>query len=270
MPLLKAALRRVLALSVYRNRQVVYVYGMRRSGNHACINWLLNALEADRVGWAELANHVKQSTSSKTVFINELNMLSAREYLKTLFFHYRVFRQAKQIILSCEDVAAAYGNDWRIPASATRIKIIRSTLNLLASRFQNLNKKAQLGYGHSRQSMGASFFHKLRSLQNDTDSMPWELDRWSVDSNWRREFLHQLDLTADLTPDISKEGGGSSFTGRGAIPTAAELTERFRNVEPQPAFRTFLGRAATEWGSLFTPDEQQKIAALLASESVAG
>lgn len=245
-----------------RAERVFFVYGMRRAGNHACVGWLINALEGDAVTLIEspLIKNFNYSSSGKTFFINDVSTLDNRSYLKHLYRDLKPVRQARFIIISAEDMDASYGGSWRIPGRSEAILVRRSTLNLVASRFQNLNRRAREGLGARMQSMGPRFFATLRANLASPRGSIWYFERWHDDVPWRRRFLANLGLEHDILPPMV--GLGSSFSESRALPGADLLSQRFTMVEPRDAWKSFIGKAACEFPDIFSAEELAAIQAM--------
>lgn len=126
---------------------------------------------------------------------------------------------------------------------------------MMASRYQRLNFAARVGRGLPLQNMDEYFFSTLRANLSTESGAVWEFERWNSDSQWRRNFLRQLDLQDDITPAISDEGKGSSFSGLRVQPKAAELEQRFNMVEPWDPWVTFIQASASANPDLFRADE---------------
>ena len=130
----------------------------------------------------------------------------------------------------------------------------------MASRFQNLNRRAQEGIGASMQSMQSKFFAALTDHINNPQGSIWQFERWCEDEEWRKEFLARLGLDHDITP--SMVGLGSSFGNRLAQPSSSQLSERFRSVEPRTPWLAFIRHAASEYPDVFSTEELTSIRTL--------
>lgn len=244
--------------------RVFYVYGMRRSGNHACIGWLVNALEGNEVKLVESrqVNNFNYSDSGYTCFINDVSTMNGRRFVKSVFQDMKRIRNAQFIIISSEDEDATYRQHWRIPGRSETILVRRNTLNLIASRYQNLNRRAQEGIGASMQSMGRKFFATLNEHINSPQGLVWQFEQWCDDELWRKNFLEQLGLNHDITPPMV--GLGSSFGNRLEQPSTDQMNERFKSVEPRQPWIEFVNRVALEYPEILSADELASIRALAA------
>lgn len=245
-----------------RADRVFFVYGMRRAGNHACVGWLANALEGEAVTLIESqrVNNFNYSSTGKTFFINDISTIHSPKYLKLLYEDLSNIRRARFIIISVEDKDAAYGDGWRVPARSEAILVRRSTLNLMASRFQNLNRRAREGLGASLQSMKGKFFATLKAIMESPRGAVWEFERWHDDAAWRSRFLANLGLEHDITPP--KVGLGSSFSADRSVSSTAQTSRRYAMVEPRDAWIAFIQNAALEFPEVFSAEELESIRTL--------
>ncbi len=245
-----------------RAQRVFFVYGMRRSGNHACVGWLANALEGKSVNLIQSpqVSNFNYSDTGQTFFVNDVSTMASRRYLKTLYRDLGKIRRARFIVVSAEDQDAAYADNWRIPARSELILVRRNTLNLMASRFQNLNRRAREGHGASMQSMKARFFATLRANLECPRGAVWEFDRWHDDEAWRHRFLTELGLTYDIAPAMV--GLGSSFSWNRTLPASEKMNQRFMMVEPWDAWVSFIKESASKFPEVFSAAELASIQAL--------
>ncbi|MGH9623734.1 MAG: hypothetical protein ACRD4G_05275 [Bryobacteraceae bacterium] len=236
---------------------------MRRSGNHACVGWLVNALEGCVVNFVENSDvrNFNYSDSGRTCFINDVSTINGQKYIKTIRRERRKIEQAQFIVISAEDEDSRYAEQWRIPHRSETILVRRNALNLMASRFQNLNRRARQGLGISMQSMDARFFTTLSANLQSPRGTVWELERWHCDPAWRKTFLASLGLEHDIAPP--SVGLGSSFTqDRGLAPTD-QLNQRFAMVEPRDAWMRFIRDAVSRHPGVFSPTEQESVRAMV-------
>jgi len=94
-----------LAISCLMPGRKVFVFsGLRRSGNHAIIHWVMNGLESQSTEYHSVGPFwFSVSGSGKTVFLNNVNMVPPQKYLKALFEYRKYLSDAEQILISCED-----------------------------------------------------------------------------------------------------------------------------------------------------------------------
>lgn len=242
-----------------RAERIFFVYGMRRAGNHACVGWLANALEGEAVTLIESpgVSNFNYSSTGKTFFINDISTIHSRRYLKLLYEDLGKIRRSRFIIISAEDRDATYGDEWRVPARREMVLVRRGTLNLMASRFQNLNRRAREGLGASMQSMKAKFFATLQANLASPRGVVWDFELWHDDEEWREAFLSKLGLEHDILP--STVGLGSSFSSDRQVAPKDKVAQRFTMVEPRDAWMSFIQTAASQYPDVFTPEEHESI-----------
>ena len=219
-----------------KNKKVFVVCGMRRSGNHAFINWFLNALEETETSFEELkGDRVSVSKSGKTIFFNESSFYGLKFFLKLLLDSKEAISNSNNVIISLEDYVPRGKFDPYCPKRATKIIIKRSTLNLVASRLKRAIDQAQAGRDRGDMAINEPFFSKLHwiySQQDFTGHVCWSFDDWLVDDNhYRQSFLRKFNLTFNAMPHMSTQGGGSSFSGQSKIPTPEEMQSRWSAVD---------------------------------------
>lgn len=223
-------LRRKIA-RLTEGKTVFYVTGMRRSGNHACIGWLANALEgrSTELKLDSEYSPLRVSQSGDTVCLNEVNMVEPRRYLAILKHARERLSRCKHLIVSTEDVGPDYAS-WRIPEPKHRIYVRRGLLNLVASRVRALHNSAASGVIQPRMRIGPAFFRALKAWSNPpSDFHAWDFDKWLQCSEYRSRFLAKLELSDDIAPPMNASGNGSSFSGMRA-PTTEEMMIRFAQV----------------------------------------
>lgn len=217
--------------------RLIIVTGMRRSGNHAIINWLVNALESTA---SELEypppGRIGVTSSGRVAHINDLPVRRNGVFYDEVHARLDLLNHASSIILSVEDrrIDDRFERMLALPTATQRVHVRRSTLNLLASRIEGLRRNHRLGRKHSGLEITQQL---LDTMAYNYKSLPdsWTLvdfDRWLTDGDtYRRSLLNALELTVDIEPAISRHGDGSSFTARQKIPTSNELNSRWSAIE---------------------------------------
>ncbi|MEA3381949.1 MAG: hypothetical protein U9Q87_14030 [Pseudomonadota bacterium] len=221
---------------ILRKKKVLVICGMRRSGNHACINWLLNSLEEVDTSFFELdGDRVSVSESRKTLFFNEASFYRLRFFLGLLHSSKTSLRCARNVIISLEDYTPSDEFSPYAPKGSTIIVVKRTPLNLIASRLQRALNQAKNGKDRGDMSIDEIFFQRLHWInrQTDLDSLVcWSFDEWLLDNeDYRQKFLEKLGLHFNLPPKISTHGGGSSFTGKERVPSTGEIQNRWNSIE---------------------------------------
>lgn len=201
-------------------------YGLRRSGNHAILEWLIQNLGGS--GEREVIKHRRLISVNSAAYINEANTFSSLEKLQE--YHSLVDKTHESLIVAYEDV----GFDYILPVSKgyKNIVIIRDIPNLFASRY----KKGQ-AYGHSydygvmridEKAVELWKEHAITGLNGDAILIQFE--KWLDSKEYRDEISSKFNVTNyDITDTITEFGEGSSFSGQ-RKPTAEELKNRSKQV----------------------------------------
>ena len=185
---------------VTRNARVFLVAGCRRSGNHALVDWVANALEERQVDLLRdpTYGHFNSTVSMRTVFINEMNNMTGNQYFRMFLSKRRDLMRCEFLIISLEDALQSTSyTSWRIPRTYRRIAVHRSTLNVVASRLAKINLNAHQGWSEVGMNVDEAFLRVLREIQVAPNQgwHLWEFDRWVArDLPYRAEFLAALNL----------------------------------------------------------------------------
>ncbi|MGA0840482.1 MAG: hypothetical protein ACO3P1_11375, partial [Pseudomonadales bacterium] len=209
--LVTAIWRRWLTWTLRRQR-VLVVTGLRRSGNHACIEWLSNALEGHAVAFSHLGPGVFLSETGNIIHFNEANWEGPLDFAKKLRVHRESVKQSHVVIISLEDYAIEPSSPF-VPHQAVVILITRTLKNIIASRLTYALKQAALGLDRGDMRIDDYFMRTARWLKHaeGPGMLRWNYDLWfSNQDNYRLDFLARLGLTSDIAPEMSRHGGGSS------------------------------------------------------------
>lgn len=207
----------LIILAIYKlvckNSQIFYVSGMRRSGNHAFIQWFTNALlnananleyGTDKIGW-----FTGKISTGELFHLNEMNTMGIKFQLICLYRNYKLLRKCRYVIFSFEDTVP---DDlvYRLTNARNHIFVRRNTLSLVASRIQGMIRDARKG----RANLGFEVNEQKLTTIKDWRAkcaIQWHYDEWLVNTQYRQEFLDKFGLTYDSVPNLSVQGGGSSF-----------------------------------------------------------
>lgn len=229
-----------LLRTIIGQTKVFVIVGARRSGNHAFVGWLGNALESSDKPLLRDGDlrHVYRSDSGKTIHINEVNALTISKYLQTIRAVLPEIRRCEHLLLSYEDSRLSdIDRSMTVPARVESFFVVRrSTLNLVSSRLRALSNAAAVGYGDKNKNVDERLLSMLIEYHTLAHEkwVSWSFDEWVDDNDrYRSRFLHRCGLSYDQTPHISPMGGGSSFNGLGMAPSLA-LTERYTEVDFSP------------------------------------
>ncbi len=217
------------------------VAGMRRSGNHAVIGWLANALQADVDPLTYEWMGVGISASGNTVHLNDITTVGLkprgrRAKSRRLRGDLPALDQATRLIVSFEDVECRQIDNLGLAAGGqwTRVLVKRSVLNLLASRLARIQALVDQGRGTPFLQSDQKLLDRIAG-DLTAASAGWnviDFDRWSSgDSAYRADVLGGLGLSVDIDPAVTRHGNGSSFTGSSIQPESSDLLSRWKLVE---------------------------------------
>lgn len=244
--------------------KVVHFSGLRRAGNHACINWVANAVYGDKVWHRKLEHYLfLHYPGNRIFFINSYGQERAFPLFRQLWRYRKNIANCEYLFLSVEDEPPSFRHFLRPGngSDAVRVHIRRSLFNTMASRAKKLEVDAgkpatgrMVDFGINEPLLAAEFAARR------SDALQWDYDRWLEDPQWRTDFLAQLGLERDIMPGMSVEGGGSSFgyTGEGGPPPGTSTTRYLEHPVPEAWFRLveehFLGdlsaQELTQWQAI--------------------
>ena len=192
--------------------QCIFFYGMRRSGNHAVLDWLLHNFSEDRSLFK--VKH-RLMVSGNSCYLNAVN-----EYIHRrdswIDYSFAKFTY-KNIIVTFEDTDLCYDYDYA--SSCKKIVIVRDIKNLVASRFQKLQALDQSGKSLFNLTE-KGFWQKwvLHANANQDEATLIVFDKWVKSLEYRNKICEKLNLkNLDIIKRTSTYGGGSSFKGNPAV-----------------------------------------------------
>lgn len=192
--------------------------GMRRSGNHAIIFWMLQNLSnldnfkvKQYVDESSYINHCEIISTDEFLYFNNVNLRRCDDVHKTLSRERR-----KWIIISYEDCHVNYGITLPYEfENRYKFSIVRDVRNLVASRLKRLeiNKNNENHIiPNSYMIIFKGFFQYYISHKNW--KTPIFYDKWLVDKNYRDSICDIVKVpNVDKTNYVSPFGNGSSFVG---------------------------------------------------------
>lgn len=211
--------------------RVLRVYGMRRSGNHALIDWIMRNAPG---GNGLFLNNCRPSgdpmrtASGKSLFENgaEVEVGSIRGKLHRA-------GPAPLTVVSFEDTMPPRARSPLYDAPELCVIIYRSFLHWAASLLRKI--QGNDGYGPLERTrvmmQSMRTYNEMLGRVRDTDVVPLCYDDWVSDAAYRATALERLGLPGrDLSlGQVQRYGGGSSFQGRDA--KAADLATTARSVQ---------------------------------------
>ena len=206
-------------------------YGLRRSGNHAVIEWLLrNISGVDEV----LRIAPKFCVSGKSCYLNSLsegaNSIPGRAKRNAdIKFAELNFNN---IIYTFEDVSPTnYNTPYNLGEINFKIAIIRDLKCLFASR---MRKTELMGDDFRMMPINqriANHWIQFCNLANDPSWILIKFEDWVGSISYKEQICAHLGIENLFdSPNISIDGGGSSFTGLTRTPTLNDLQCRWKEV----------------------------------------
>ena len=116
-------------------KKIISIFGLRRSGNHAAIDYISSGLIGHKIHWRQGRGHnFLFSQDGEIAFINEANWLSARFLILGLIQNIREIRAAEYFLISFEDTSPVTQQPYWRDIGKTRVILIRDALELMASQ----------------------------------------------------------------------------------------------------------------------------------------
>ena len=221
--------------------RLTLVHGLKRSGNHAIINWM----RAQRR--FVFRNNV---VPVDPILAGQEDLPAPRPYEEWLRAYeaarrgrirgqlrYAVLRRAR-LVASLEDLDPHYAPFTARNETVGKVVIVRDPKNLFASRLRKARRTSLHAYPGSdgpvlrrtRDLWKAHARHFLASAPDDPATVGVYYDRWTTDPSYRRAVCSRLRLPARSleTGGQARDGGGSSFaeTGNSAPNDPAATRQR--------------------------------------------
>ncbi len=228
--------------------RVLRVYGMRRSGNHAIIDWMMrNAPD----GAGLFLNNCKPNRdplkTASGISLYEGGVVAPYDRAKDKV---RAAGEAPFTLVSYEDRMPSPARSPLFNAPETRVIIYRSFLHWAASLLRKIQGNA--GYGpleRMRVMMQAMrTYDEILDRVQEADVVSVCYDDWVSDEDYRRAALDRLDLPGrdlDLGA-VQRYGGGSSFQGKKAEVADLDTGQRAAQMAGDLEYQLVLWTAARD------------------------
>jgi hypothetical protein len=250
--------------------QVLRVYGMRRSGNHALIDWMLRNAPG---GNGLFLNNCRpgrdplQSTRGISVYRDGSEVAADGLDAKLA-----AAGPAPFTVVSYEDTMPAQDRKPLYEAAETCVIIYRSFLQWSAS----LLRKIQGNPGYGPLERGRVMMNALRTYQTmldrvrDRDVVPLLYDDWMAGDDYRADTLGSIGLPGrDLSRGtVQRYGGGSSFQGKAADVTELATDRRSAQMADDLEYQLLMWTTARDLGFMerladVFPRDAERLSALL-------
>ena len=200
-------------------------YGLRRSGNHAILEWLIQNL-----GGPRNRNVIKETRiiqCGRAVYINEANTYPSHDAVNLDYYFCK--NTFENVIVSYEDVPTNY--TLFNTENTQQIVILRDIFNLFASRHKRAKKFP--GNEHMQNNVMRIDEKAIEVWKQhaNSDALIIIFERWIESKEYRDSICKQLGIpNHDITDTVTEFGDGSSFTGQ-KRPTIEELKSRSKMVD---------------------------------------
>lgn len=221
----------------------IEVYGLRRSGNHAIIAWLMHNLNSDGIQYNApepliVPNPEWGFISQRLGDVYHINdafdkwATAGPGYIKGLVDAYSTIG-AKTIIISYEDksfkssLLDLYAKDYPFLKKTTKIVITRNILDIVASRIKRMR-------GANR--IPSTFGVDKRTIETWIENESFtgtkiQFEQWCTSKEYRDSISQSIGLSnLDITSHVSTAGKGSSFLQPGQMPDKSKLLNRRAQV----------------------------------------
>lgn len=239
-------------------RRSLRVFGMRRTGNHAIIDWILrNAGGSGSVFFNNCIAGRSPTEGFRTIAINGQRK-STRDAQQDLAKICAPAGRNATFVVSYEDLAPTA--DRKHPLSGALdnafnadLVLYRSFLNWCASLLKKLQnnpvwtptKRAAIMLG------SVDTYRQLLTLVRSAEDLkitPVCYDDWTRSDTYRRDSLDSLGLKLrdNTLGAVQDYGGGSSFEGRGGTAGGAGTTERYDQMQDDQELQQILAVSARD------------------------
>ena len=202
-------------------------YGLRRSGNHAILEWLIQNMGGS--GERKVIKKSRLIQVNNAAYINEANTYE----VESVFMEDWKLSNSNYdyLIVSYEDVGLNHMKE--ATKEYKKIAIIRDIPNLFASRYKRyISKRSNSMKKNMRiDEYAVNLWKELATCDKNTDTVLIKFESWVESKEYRDQISKQLGLVNyDITDTMTNFGNGSSFSGK-KKPTAKELANRINQVE---------------------------------------
>ena len=227
--------------------RVLRIYGMRRSGNHALIDWIMRNAPGGNGLFLNNCRHGGDpiaTCSSLSLFENGAEAGQGGKWKKIDRAGHAPF-----VAVSYEDRMPPAEPKPLFASAETLVIIYRSFLHWAASLLRKIQGNDGFGPLDRNRIMGralSTYAEMLDRVQHD-DVVPLCYDDWSTDEGYRRTALARLDLSGqDLSLGaVQRYGGGSSFQDASAA-TDLKTDQRSAQMADDHEYQMLLWTASRD------------------------
>ena len=253
---------RIVPRTKSKYTRLYMVYGMKRSGNHAVINWIQSQekflffnnlipigpiLAGDRT--------MPESQDFEEFVRSKIRSVGLRRRLRQLL-HAGIDAVAgkpcRYVMASLEDHDVTVQPFHGVLPPVTNVLILRDPGNLFASRLRKAATRNKPAYprnlGDAMDRLVSHWKSHAREFLGDTahltGKVPISFESWFISEEYRKSTSERLGLEYKETEisDVSRVGGGSSFDGTDYDGNAQEMSVLNRPAQLEPHERRVLDR----------------------------
>lgn len=196
-------------------------YGLRRSGNHAILEWLtINLGQSTK---REVVKKNRIISYNNACYMNEVNTYNEIDIKRDIKFCKENYNN---LITSFEDVTPDFDIEETIKFK--KIAIIRDIENLFASRY-----KRWLDTGIKGMEIDEEIIKKWKIISDCEKNgvLLIKFENWVTSKDYRNNICEKLKIkNLDIIDTITNFGNGSSFSGR-KLPSVEELINRKKQIQ---------------------------------------
>ncbi|MFD1510678.1 hypothetical protein [Lacimonas salitolerans] len=268
---------------------LIKVFGIQRSGNHAILNWLLGLETHNMLFFNNPRKDQGLLENPSAISLPEgVRSYASRVDRKKVIHPENVDRfrgSGGTLICSYEnhdletlneaELDAPINSEFGPPRSKKKIIVIRNPFNVAPSTLKMV-RRMKAKDGVTEEELLQIVEHRLKmwvgyaeiTLEHDAgqrkDFLPINFDFWASNKSYRDEIAARLGYSnSDRFFDfVSDAGGGSSFGGTKEMLTAEKLGSRWSQAEDKDTLRPIFLRqkkvvtlAARIWGPGLIPEE---------------
>ena len=226
---------------------LIRVFGMRRSGNHAIVDWLRRNIPGETVFLNDCAPGDPYATFQ--ALVSPRGDRHGPSFRETRWYaQFEAGRARFHHVVSYEDrlphaPPLGWEDRWRT------VVVHRGFLGWLASYYALVvHRQGGTPWGVSDPSEIEPMLRRYAALLDMPADAALSIERWSAEPAYRRARLRALGLAAldDAPGGQTDYGGGSSFVPGAAAPAARDLAGRWRVFTRDPDFERLARRAAQD------------------------
>jgi hypothetical protein len=219
--------------------RAVFLWGLKRSGNHLLANWLFANLGGRKKLSLPDADHRQLldghcDPDAGVAFYNNCGRLNSRQFglgLLTRSDFEAAMSRNRVTIFGIEDCQIRFARRLPTGDDIVTMLLLRDPLNNIASRLEGaINRSDAFRTDEEYVDLFASYCDEyLGRTDHLANKVTVDFSRFVIDREYRDDIATQLGLeNHDEVAEVSNYGGGSSFA-IGAAPTSSDdLMHRYR------------------------------------------